>query len=204
MSINKVLILFAHPLYEKSRVNKTLLNNIPTSNNITVHDLYELYPEFDIDVKYEQKLVEAHDIIIWQHPLYWYSSPPILKQWIDLVLEYGWAYGKSGEALRNKKLFQVITTGGAKSNYTEAGKDHYSILQLLEPFNQTAKVCGMHYMPPFVIHGAHNITKQECESEALLYRIFLEYIMHNDFSVESLEKFRYSNDWVKEKNISHG
>jgi glutathione-regulated potassium-efflux system ancillary protein KefG len=204
MSKNKVLILFAHPLYEKSLVNKTLLNNIPNSNNITVHDLYELYPEFDIDVKYEQELVEAHDIVIWQHPLYWYSCPPILKQWIDLVLEYGWAYGVSGKALKNKNLFQVITTGGSKSNYNETGADYYTIPQLLEPFNQTAKVCGMKYLPPFVIHGGHNITKLECETAASLYRDFLEYIINNDFSPEEIDKHIYSNDWVIEKNNSHG
>lgn len=204
MSKNKVLILFAHPLFEKSMVNKTLLDYIPKSDDITIHDLYETYPEFDINVKYEQKLIEAHDIIIWQHPMYWYSCPPILKQWIDLVLEYGWAYGKSGNALRNKILFQVITTGGSKSNYSETGRDRYTIPELLEPFHQTAKVCGMEYLPPFVVHGTHNITQTECETEGELYRKFLEYIVNKNFSIQEIEKHFYSNDWILEKNKNHG
>jgi glutathione-regulated potassium-efflux system ancillary protein KefG len=136
----KILILFAHPLFEKSQVNKILVENIPNSSNITFHDLYEEYPEFDVDIKKEQKLLLAHDIIIWHHPMYWYNCPPLLKQWIDLVLEFGWAYGKEGNNLKNKTLFQVITTGGSQENYCATGRDRFTIPELLEPFNQTAKV----------------------------------------------------------------
>lgn len=87
---------------------------MPKTENIKFHDLYELYPEFNINIKYEQELLQEYDIIIWQHPMYWYSCPPILKQWIDMVLEYNWAYGSKGDALRNKLIFQVITTGGKR------------------------------------------------------------------------------------------
>ena len=149
MSKNKILILFSHPLFEKSYANKALVENIPNSENITFHDLYEEYPYFDIDVKREQALLSQHDIIIWHHPMYWYSCPPLMKQWIDMVLEHNWAYGKKGTALQDKIIFQVITTGGDKENYCETGSDRYTIVELLEPFNQTAKVCNMMYLPPF-------------------------------------------------------
>mgnify|MGYP003617335649 FL=1 len=102
MPKNKILILFSHPLFEKSHANKALVQNIPDSENITFHDLYEQYPDFDIDVKYEQDLLSQHDIIIWHHPMYWYSCPPLMKQWIDMVLEHNWAYGKKGKALQDK------------------------------------------------------------------------------------------------------
>ena len=140
MPKNKILILFSHPLFEKSYANKALVENIPNSENITFHDLYEEYPDFDIDVKREQDLLSQHDIIIWHHPMYWYSCPPLMKQWIDMVLEHNWAYGKKGTALKDKIVFQVITTGGDKENYCETGSDRYTIVELLEPFNQTEKV----------------------------------------------------------------
>jgi glutathione-regulated potassium-efflux system ancillary protein KefG len=128
----KILILFAHPLFEKSNANDALVQYIPDSPNITFHDLYQEYPEFDIDMKREQELLWNHDIIIWHHPMYWYSCPPLLKQWIDIVLEHGWAYGKDGYALKDKLLLQCITTGGRKENYSSTGRDRFTIPQLLE------------------------------------------------------------------------
>ena len=88
MKKNKILILFAHPLYEKSRVNQIVNKYIPDSEYITFNDLYEEYPDFKIDTNREQDLILNHDIIIWQHPLYWYSCPALLKQWMDMVLHF--------------------------------------------------------------------------------------------------------------------
>lgn len=196
---NKILILFAHPLFEKSQVNKILVENIPNSSNITFHDLYEEYPEFDVDIKKEQNLLLAHDIIIWHHPMYWYNCPPLLKQWIDLVLEFGWAYGKEGNNLKNKTVFQVITTGGSEKNYCATGKDRFSITQLLEPFNQTAKVCKMNYLPPFVVHGTHKILSEEIIKKAELYNFLLTFIGNNKLKSESFDQYTYLNHWIATK-----
>jgi glutathione-regulated potassium-efflux system ancillary protein KefG len=195
----KILILFAHPLFEKSQVNKILVENIPNSSNITFHDLYEEYPEFDVDIKKEQKLLLAHDIIIWHHPMYWYNCPPLLKQWIDLVLEFGWAYGKQGNNLKNKTVFQVITTGGSEKNYCATGKDRFSFPQLLAPFNQTAKVCKMNYLPPFVVHGTHKILNEEIIKKAELYNFLLTFIGNNELKSESFDQFTYLNHWIVTK-----
>ncbi|PZV83050.1 flavodoxin-like protein [Algoriphagus aquaeductus] len=100
--MRKILVLFAHPKYEQSDVNHALLEPISHLENIEIRDLYELYPDFNIDIQKEQELLFQHEIIIWHHPIYWYSCPPLLKQWIDLVLEYGWAYGPGGVFLKNK------------------------------------------------------------------------------------------------------
>lgn len=195
MPQNKILILFAHPLFEKSFVNQTLVSHIPKSNHITFHDLYEEYPEFDIDVKREQTLLEKHDIIIWHHPLYWYSCPPLLKQWIDMVLEYDWAYGKKGKALQNKMIFQAITTGGAKENYCETGRDRFTIPDLLEPFNQTAKVCNMNYLPPFVVHGTHKMNEEEAINHAKTYAELLLFLTKNEINSEEVNSNFYLNEW---------
>ena len=110
--MRKILVLFAHPKYEHSDVNQALLENIRGLENVTIRDLYELYPDFNINVQAEQELLFEHEVVIWHHPIYWYSCPPILKQWIDLVLEFGWAYGPWGIFLRNKYVLNAVTSGG--------------------------------------------------------------------------------------------
>ena len=196
---NKILILFAHPLFEKSNANDALVRNIPKSANITFHDLYQEYPEFDIDLKREQELLYEHDIIIWHHPMYWYSCPPLLKQWIDIVLEHGWAYGKEGYALKGKLLLQVITTGGRKENYAPTGRDLYTIPQLLEPFSLTAKVCRMHYLPPYVVHGTHNMDPEDYERSGMQYGKLLHYLQTATLDLEALSDYHYFNEWFKEQ-----
>lgn len=196
---NKILIIFAHPLFEKSNAHNALVKHIPDSPNITFHDLYQEYPEFDIDMKREQELLYNHNIIIWQHPMYWYSCPPLLKQWIDIVLEHGWAYGKEGFALKDKLLLQAITTGGRKENYSPTGRDYFTIPQLLEPFCQTAKVCRMHYMPPFVIHGTHSMEEKDYEESGKLYGKVLKYLAKTKINVAELNDFHYFNDYFKTK-----
>ena len=61
-----------------------------------MRDMYQLYPNFDIDVKTEQKILEVSDRIVLQFPIYWYQTPALMKQWFDVVFEYGWAYGSTG------------------------------------------------------------------------------------------------------------
>ncbi|MCB0443392.1 MAG: NAD(P)H-dependent oxidoreductase [Flavobacterium sp.] len=202
MTQNKILILFAHPLFEKSFVNQELVRHIPISNHITFHDLYEEYPEFDINVKHEQSLLEKHDIIIWHHPMYWYSCPPLLKQWIDMVLEYDWAYGKNGNALKGKSLFQVITTGGAKENYCASGKDRFTIPELLEPFNQTTKVCKMNYLPPFVVHGTHKMNRDEILHHANTYAELLLYLTKKEIKTNEINEHFYINEWFTKQKIN--
>src|SRR4030095_7964512 len=140
-----VLILFAHPLFEKSRVHAELIRQARNVQGVTINDLYERYPDFDIDVDREKKLLTANDVIIWQHPFYWYSSPPLLKQWQDLVLEHGWAYGKKGHALDGKKLFNTITSGGEMDAYRPEGLQRSGIKEFLLPFERTAQLCRMLY-----------------------------------------------------------
>lgn len=199
-NINRILIIFAHPLLEKSIVNKKLIDSIPDSPNITVRDLYELYPDFNIDVESEQNALLSHDIIIWQHPMYWYSCPPLLKQWIDMVLEHNWAYGKDGDKLKNKHVLQTITTGGSKENYSDLGKNQFSLQQLLKPFYLTAKICSMSYLPPFVTHGTHSIEKEDLTTNATNYRAFLVHLIEDKIDFQFLKTQPTSNDWVKKQN----
>lgn len=171
--MSRILILFAHPLYEKSRVHKALVEAIPRHEDLLVHDLYECYPDFNINIKEEQELLLKHDIIIWQHPLYWYSIPPLLKQWIDMVLQHGWAYGPGGTALRGKVIFNVLSAGGREEVYSEEGRNRYTVRQFLAPLEQTARLCQMNYLPPFVVHGTHSLTPGNISMYAEAYRRLL-------------------------------
>ncbi|WP_339610329.1 NAD(P)H-dependent oxidoreductase [uncultured Planktosalinus sp.] len=204
MNQNKILILFAHPLFEKSKAHKEMVKNIPDSPNITFHDLYELYPEFNVDIEIEQALLNEHDIIIWQHPMYWYSCPPLIKQWIDMVLEYKWAYGSEGNALVGKHVFQVLTTGGRQENYCTTGRDRFTIYELLEPFNQTAKVCKMNYLPPFVVHGTFSMKKDDYIKAGVSYGNLLTYLLEHKIEYSEFENLLYMNDWLDQKNTVNG
>ena len=154
----RVLVLFAHPALQKSRFHRRLIEATRKVDGVTFHDLYEAYPDFHIDVAHEQALLLAHDVIVFQHPFYWYSSPALLKEWLDLVLEYRFAYGPGGDKLRGKVLLSALTTGGPEPAYSRAGHNHFTMRELLAPFEQTALLCGMIWLPPFVIHGTIRIT----------------------------------------------
>lgn len=193
---NRILILFAHPRFEKSANNLLLVRHIPDIPEITFHDLYERYPDFNIDLENEKKLLADHQIIVWHHPFYWYSAPPLLKQWIDLVLEFGWAYGPGGNALEGKIAFNSITTGGQRSAYSREGYNRYTIQELLAPFDQTAFLCKMIYLPPFAMHGTHRISDEEKLLTASTYRNLLERLAEGDFSVNEIRKYACLNDWM--------
>jgi len=171
---SRVLILFAHPALERSRVNRVLTEGLETLEGVTFHDLYEAYPDFDIDVRREQALLEAHDIIVLQHPFFWYSTPAIIKQWEDLVLVHGWAYGQDGTALHGKKLMNAVSTGARQGAYSRDGFHGTTIEELLLPIKKTAELCGMQYLPPFVVYGAHGMTREEMHDHAARYRTMLK------------------------------
>ena len=165
-----VLVLFAHPAIRNSRVNRRLIAAVRDLNGVTVNDLYDEYPDLNIDVTREQELLAAHEIVVFQHPFYWYSTPAILKEWQDLVLEHGWAYGHDGDALRGKALLSAMTTGGSEDAYCAKGSNRFSVRQLLAPIEQTARLCGMDFLPPFVVHGTFRLTASEIEDHAVDYR----------------------------------
>ena len=125
--------------------------NLP---GVTVVDLYGRYPGFAIDVDREQAQLRTHDAVVFLHPLYWYSTPSILKEWQDLVLEHGFAYGSNGTALHGKVFFSALSAGGPEAAYCAAGYNHFTIRELLQPLEQTASLCGMLYLPPFALFGA--------------------------------------------------
>ncbi|NRA64129.1 MAG: NAD(P)H-dependent oxidoreductase [Pseudobacteriovorax sp.] len=189
-----VLVIFAHPALHKSRLNKHLIKIYSEMASVEFRDLYELYPRFFIDVEVEQKYLLESDLIIFHHPFYWYSSPPILKHWLDLVLLDGFAYGQNGSSLAGKHLLSVLTTGGSRQSYSESGENRYEMGTLLRPFEQTAHLCKMNYLPPYVIHGANRILESEqVESEK---RKLLE-------TLQKIQKKSMDDTWPKSLDYNY-
>ena len=183
----RVLVLLAHPALHRSRVNRRLASAIRGIEGVTVHDLYEAYPDMDIDIGHEKALLLAHDILLWQHPFYWYSTPAILKDWQDFVLEFGWAYGPGGDALRGKLFVQALTTGGREEAYNAEGFNRYTVRQLLAPIEQTAHLCGMRWLPPFVTHGSHKLDDAQIGAAATDYRRFVLALRDGKLHPEAVE-----------------
>jgi glutathione-regulated potassium-efflux system ancillary protein KefG len=169
-----VLVLFCHPQRHRSRVNGALVRAVTGLHGVTVHDLYEHYPDMGVDVGREQALLLSHHTIVFQHPFYWYSTPALLKEWQDHVLQFGWAYGPGGVALRGKQLLTAISTGGSVEAYRPEGMHGTTVRALLAPIAQTARLCGMPYLPPFVVHGAHQISDADLQVAAADYRAVIE------------------------------
>lgn len=197
--MRRILIVFTHPAFEKSRVNRALVGALAGLDGVTFHDLYERYPEMDVDVKAEQRLLEANDIIILQYPFFLYGMPALLKEWMDLVLVHGWAFGSRGRAMRGKWFCPVITTGGSRISYGREGFNRFSMRELLAPLEQTARLCGMRYLPPFVVHGTNVMKPDAVREHAARYRGMLKLLADDAFDPADLEKLEYLDDRVTEK-----
>ena len=156
----RVLILFAHPSTERSEVNMPLYEASTGREGVTVVDLYAEYPDYRINVEREQQRLRDHDVIIFMFPLYWYSTPSMLKEWQDLVLEYGFAYGSQGTALAGKVFLCALSAGGSAGAYRAEGYNHFTLRELLQPLEQMANLCGMQYLPPFALFASRTAVEE--------------------------------------------
>ena len=193
----RVLVLFAHPALEKSRVHQRLVASVPDHPDLTFHDLYECYPRLDIDVEAEQALLASHDTVVFQFPFYWYSTPPMLKQWQDLVLEHGWAYGSKGTALAGKTMACALSTGGPTEAYRQDGYNRLTVRALLAPLERTAILCGMRYLPPWVVYGTHGLPQKVLADSGEQYSLLLETLLADRLRDDSLPDLDDLNDFVR-------
>lgn len=175
----RALIIYAHPRHQHSYGNRELLAAVQGLEQVTVHDLYEEYPDFHINVAREQELLLAHDLIIFQFPLYWYSAPALLKEWQDRVFDFGFAYGQNVQqeqqyqALAGKMLWLVITAGGPVNSFREQGISRRPLAEYLLPFEQSAALCDMRYPEPFAVYRIRKLTRPYLQERAQEYRVAL-------------------------------
>ena len=167
----EVLVIAAHPQLENSRITRALLKALAQADpaRVAVRSLYTLYPDYFIDIPAEQAALQAAKLVVWLHPVQWYSMPPLMKLWLDETLAFGWAYGPGGVALRGKDLWLVASTGGQESSYRPDGYNRYFFDAFLYPYEQTAALVGMRWLPPLVLHGAHRTSDAELAAHAALF-----------------------------------
>ena len=149
-----ICVIHAHPYLSHSRTNRALVDALRQWPDVNLRSLYELYPDFDIDVAAEQAALERARLIVWMHPVFWYSVPALLKHWIDKVLAYGWAYGEGGIALHGKHCLWVPSTGGDERDFAESGMHAHPFAAYAPSVEQTARFCGMRWESPHVVHDA--------------------------------------------------
>ncbi|RAJ85307.1 glutathione-regulated potassium-efflux system ancillary protein KefG [Chitinophaga dinghuensis] len=194
----RVLINFAHPALEKSRMHAHLVPMIKSLPDITFNDLYEHYPDLDVNVAREQELLSRHEIILMQHPMYWYNAPAIVRQWQDLVLEHGWAYGHTGNALKGKYMSNIISAGSRESEYRKGGRHGFPLQQFLLPFTQTAILCNMNYISPYIIYGVHRMDKSDIIEEVQRLKSVLQKLTSPDFDLTTLDQIQDLNELIQE------
>mgnify|MGYP000592623993 FL=1 len=192
----RVLVLFAHPRTDRSVANTALVAAARAIDGVELVDLYAEYPDFDIDIDREQRRLLESDSLVLQHPVYWYSSPALLKEWQDLVFEHGFAYGSEGTALAGKVMLQVATCGTAREAYRKRGKYENELRTLFSPFEQTAKFCGMRYLAPFGVFSAEE--EKRLDSIVADYSRLLTALRDNTLSLEKAGAAPLLNDILEE------
>jgi glutathione-regulated potassium-efflux system ancillary protein KefF len=169
-----IVVILAHPYLARSRANRALVREIKELPGVDVRNLYELYPDFDIDVAAEQEALTAADVVVWQHPMYWYSVPGLLKHWFDKVLARGWAYGDNGTALHGKRCLWVVTTGGDDAAFRPEGIHGFPMSSFTPHVEQTARFCGMDWLEPVILHGSHRVSAHDLHEFANAYRVRIQ------------------------------
>lgn len=183
--LKKVLVYYAHPAHRYSRVNKALLDKAKSQTDVTVVDLYEEYPRFRIDIDAEQDRMRAHDVILFQFPIYWYSAPSLIKEFLDLVLEPGFAYGGETTELTGKTMGLAVSTAGGEADYSETGYQTYPLRTFLTPFEQTARLCKMSYLAPFAHFSAHNGDEAHLNAHVQAYGTYLSALRDETMDIDA-------------------
>ncbi len=183
------IVYYAHPGHKHSHVNRHMARAASSVERISFVDLYRDYPRFDIDVNVEQRRLLEHDVVLFQFPVFWYSTPSIVKEWQDLVLEHGFAYGADGDKLAGKRLQLAITAAGPDDAYTEQGYQHFPMRTFLTPLEQTARLCSMGFPAPYVLYAALKAPSAGfVEPHVDGYRRFLEAIRDDRYDFVEAEK----------------
>ena len=171
----RVIVYYAHPGHKHSRANRAMAAAARAVDDITFVDLYSEYPRFDIDIDLEQRRLLDHDLIVFQFPMFWYSTPALIKEWEDLVLEHGFAYGAGGDRLAGKRMLLAITAAGPMDAYQPDGYQCFPVRTFLTPLEQTARLCQMQFTPPYLLFSSLSAPEDgSLETHVADYRALLE------------------------------
>ncbi|RDU61342.1 NAD(P)H-dependent oxidoreductase [Helicobacter sp. MIT 14-3879] len=148
----QTLLLFAHTFWKDSKVNKALLQSAESLPHLTIHNLSTTYQDGNINTQTEIALLQKADKIFFQFPLFWFSTPALMKEWQDRVLT-GILYSDNPKLLQGKKFGIITTAYGEKSSYD--GHHGYNIHTLLSPINHSFGYLGCDVQEAFCIFSAN-------------------------------------------------
>lgn len=105
-------------------------------------------------------------------------------------------HGAGGDFLKDKTALNVITSGGTRETYQRDGFNRFTIQEFLRPFEQTARLCKMTYLPPFAVQGTYRLTDAELSGYADDYFTLLEHLSAGTFENQEMQLFSFLNDWI--------
>jgi glutathione-regulated potassium-efflux system ancillary protein KefF len=148
----RALVVFADPSLQRSRISRRVVEAVAGLPGVEVRDLYQLYPDFYIDVRRERELLKAAPLVVFVFQLAWYAVPSLLKEWLDSVFKPEWT--ETPGRLRGKSAFAAVACAGSSLEYRAEGMHGRPLEDYLAPLAQTAKACGMDWLAPHVFYGA--------------------------------------------------
>lgn len=180
----KVIHYYAHPGHKFSHANKAMWDVAQSVDGVERVDLYAEYPRHNVNIDREQKRLLDHDVIVFQFPIFWYSAPSLLKEWIDLTLEHGFAYGKDGDKLSGKWMMLAVTAAGPEEAYSSGGYQNFDLRTFLTPFEQTARLSKMRFAAPYVFYNA---LRADPGAHAAGFKTLLEALRDDAIDLEKTE-----------------
>lgn len=168
--MNAVLIL-AHPDLAASRANRALVEGVRDLPGLGVADLHALYPDGEIDFAAERARLLGADRLVLQFPMYWYSTPPLLKRWEDEVLTpLFYMEPDAAASTAGLPVLAATTIGGTAENYTAEGVIGFTVDQLFTPLRAIAGRCGWLWQRPHVVHDVRSLDDEALRGAGALYR----------------------------------
>mgnify|MGYP003577782668 CR=1 FL=1 len=149
----RALVVFADPSLHRSRISRQVADACASLPGVQVRDLYQLYPDFYIDVGRERELLKAAPLLVFVFQLGWYAMPALLKEWFDSVFKPAWASEKPGR-LAGKRAFAAVACAGSVLDYRPGGLHAPPPADYPAPLEQTARACGMAWLAPHVFYRA--------------------------------------------------
>ena len=159
--MKKTLVLFAHPFLEFSNNNKELTNFYERHQQFTFRDLYEEYPDFHIPAFRERKRIVEYDRFIFHFPIIWFGMPPLLRLWLDEVVDGNWINGQAKNPFENKEVFLLVTTRSKERSFGKNGKHGYTIEELISGLLVTLKIFKVNIKNIYIVYEAETLSKKE-------------------------------------------
>ena len=159
--MKKTLVLFAHPFLEFSSNNKELTNFYERHQHFNFRDLYEEYPDFHVAAFKERKNIYQYERFIFHFPIIWFGMPPLLRLWIDEVVDTKWLNEDEKNPFENKEVYFLITTRSKERSFGPNGKHHFTIEELISGILITLKIFKANIKNIYIVYDSENLSKKE-------------------------------------------